>query len=164
MRDASDEEELTPEWLVKNTKLIHYLLRRRGITEDWYPEYEDKVQDILCNILRYIPKYDPTRATKAGYIDLLITAELGRDMGVNKVSNKGRHANQHLSIQDADMFLPTLEEDISTQVYAEQEYNKLTEVQQMEALGYTFKEIGAKVGLSPDYLRNSKGLSSRSKT
>jgi hypothetical protein len=52
---------------------------------------------------------------------------------------------------------------METELYAEREFYKLTEIQQMEALGYTFKEIGKVVGLSPDYIRNKKGLSTRSK-
>jgi hypothetical protein len=49
------------------------------------------------------------------------------------------------------------------QVYADREYEKLTEIQKMEAEGYTFKEIGKAVGLSPDYIRNKKGLATRVK-
>jgi hypothetical protein len=79
------------------------------------------------------------------------------------VSRAGRLNNQHISMQDAGGFLPLFEEDITEQIYAEQEFDKLTEVQQMEAQGYSFKEIGIKTGLSPDYLRNKKGLAARSK-
>jgi hypothetical protein len=155
-----DESPLTPEWLADNMKLIHFLLRKRGIRDDWYPEYEDKVQDILCRVLHNIPKYDSERSTKSRYIDLLITEELGYGM---TVSRAGRLNNQHISMQDAGGFLPLFEEDITEQIYAEQEFDKLTEVQQMEAQGYSFKEIGIKTGLSPDYLRNKKGLAARSK-
>ena len=153
-----DESPLTPEWLADNMKLIHFLLRKRGIRDDWYPEYEDKVQDILCRVLHNIPKYDSGRSTKSRYIDLLITEELGYGM---TVSRAGRLNNQHISMQDAGGFLPLFEEDITEQIYAEQEFYKLPETQQMLALGYTCKETAAMLGLSVDYIRNKRTVFQR---
>ena len=154
--NMKDDSPLTPEWLGDNMKLIHYLLRKRNITEDWYPDYEDKVQDIVCTILKNIPNYKPELASKSAYIALLVMQEVCRPLRGNiKLANS---VEQLEPWHDA-----TFEEDIATQIYAEKEFYKLTEVQQMEALGYTFREIGEVVGLSPDYIRNKKGLATRGK-
>lgn len=161
MRDK--DEPLTPQWLVDNMKIIHFLLSKRGIREDWYPEYEDKVQDIVCAILKDMHKYDKERASKTLYIDLLITKELGKYVKVWKIIERD---SDHFSLDTerlGDEFTDaqTVREDITNEIHAEREYNKLTRIQQMEVLGYSFKEIGAVVGLNPDYLRNKKGMSAR---
>lgn len=152
----NDSEELTPKWLGENMKLIHYLLKKRNICESWYPNYEDRVQDIFECILRNIPKYKPEVASKSTYIELLVRQELFRHVSANE-----RLAASAEQIEE--WHEPAFECSIDTQIYAEQEYDKLTEIQKMEAEGYTFKEIGKEVGLSPDYIRNKKGLATRGK-
>lgn len=153
-----DDSPLTAQWLADNTKLVHYLLLRRGIRQDWYPDYEDLVQDVFCVILQNVEKYDSTRAQKGPFLNLMITKTLGADVSA---SERGRKETTHVQIQDAENLLPPYLDDIEHTIYVEREFSKLTEVQQMEALGYTFKEIGEQVGLSPDYLRNKKGLATR---
>ena len=124
---------------------------------------EDKVQDIACAILKDMHKYDKERASKTLYIDLLITKELGKYVKVWKIIERD---SDHFSLDTerlGDEFTDaqTVREDITNEIHAEREYNKLTRIQQMEVLGYSFKEIGAVVGLNPDYLRNKQGMSAR---
>jgi DNA-directed RNA polymerase specialized sigma subunit len=151
-----DDSPLTAQWLGENMKLVHYLLKKRNICESWTPDYEDIVQNVVCTILKNLHKYKPEVASKSAYIGLLVMQEVCRPLSANtKLANS---AEQMLPWWDE-----VVERDMETELYAEREFYKLTEIQQMEALGYTFKEIGKVVGLSPDYIRNKKGLSTRSK-
>ena len=151
-----DDSPLTPEWLGENMKLVHHFLKKRGICESWTPDYEDIVQNVVYTILKNIPKYKPERASKSTYIRLLVMQEVCRPIKANIAL-----AN------DTEQLEPwheaTFECEMETHVYAQREFDKLTEVQKMEVLGYTFKEIGGAVGLSPDYIRNKKGLATRGK-
>jgi DNA-directed RNA polymerase specialized sigma subunit len=154
--NMKDNEPLTPEWVGENMKLIHYLLKKRNICDSWTPDYEDIVQNVVLTILKNIPKYKPEVASKSTYIELLVMQEVCRPLRANiKLANS---TEQLESWHDMEF-----ECEMETQIYAEREFNKLTEVQQMEALGYTFREIGEVVGLSPDYIRNKKGLATRGK-
>jgi hypothetical protein len=152
-----DNEPLTAEWLGENMKLVHYLLKKRGICESWTPDYSDIVQNVVLTILKNIPKYKPEVASKSVYIGLLVMQEVCRPAKANAKldSSMEQMENWHTA---------PIEYDIDAQIYAEREFYKLTEIQQMEALGYTFREIGEVVGLSPDYIRNKKGLATRGET
>jgi DNA-directed RNA polymerase specialized sigma24 family protein len=152
-----DNEPLTAEWLGENMKLVHYLLKKRGICESWTPDYEDIVQNVVLTILKNIPKYKPEAAAKSTYIELLVMQEVCRPI---KAAAKLDCTMEQLEPWHDAIF----ECDMEEQIYVEREFDKLTEVQQMEALGYTFREIGEVVGLSPDYIRNKKGLATRGKT
>ena len=151
-----DDTPLTAQWLGENMKLIHYLLKKRGICESWTPDYDDIVQNVVYTILKNIPKYKPEVASKSVYIKLLVMQEVCRPVKANIAL-----ANSTEQIEPWHDAL--VECDMATQLYAEREFYKLTEVQQMEVLGYTFREIGEVVGLSPDYIRNKKGLATRGK-
>jgi hypothetical protein len=149
-----DNEPLTAEWLGENMKLVHYLLKKRGICESWTPDYSDIVQNVVLTILKNIPKYKPEVASKSVYIGLLVMQEVCRPAKAN--------AKLDSSMEQIEAWhTAPIEYDIDAQIYAEREFYKLTEIQQMEALGYTFREIGEVVGLSPDYIRNKKGLATR---
>jgi DNA-directed RNA polymerase specialized sigma subunit len=152
-----DNEPLTAEWLGENMKLVHYLLKKRGICESWTPDYDDIVQNVVLTVLKNIPKYKPEVASKSVYIGLLVMQEVCRPAKANAKldSSMEQMENWHTA---------PIEYDIDAQIYAEREFYKLTEIQQMEALGYTFREIGEVVGLSPDYIRNKKGLATRGET
>ena len=152
-----DDTPLTAQWLGENMKLIHYLLKKRGICESWTPDYDDIVQNVVYTILKNIPKYKPEVASKSVYIKLLVMQEVCRPVKANIAL-----ANSTEQIEPWHDAL--VECDMATQLHAEREFYKLTEVQQMEVLGYTFREIGEVVGLSPDYIRNKKGLATRGKT
>ena len=151
-----DNEPLTPEWLGNNMKLIHYLLKKRNICESWTPDYEDIVQNVVLTIIKNIPKYNPEMATKSVYINLLVMQEVCRPIKAN--------AKLDCTMEQIEPWHnPSTQYDMEDKIYAEREFYKLTEVQQMEALGYSFREIGEVVGLSPDYIRNKKGLATRGK-
>jgi DNA-directed RNA polymerase specialized sigma subunit len=151
-----DDSPLTPEWVGENMKLIHFLLKKWKICASWTPDYEDIVQNVVYTILKNIPNYKPEVASKSAYIGILVMQEVCRPIKANiKLANSAEQMEPWHDVP--------FECDMESQVYAEVEFNKLTEVQQMEALGYTFKEIGAVVGLSPDYIRNKKGLATRGK-
>ena len=150
-----DNEPLTAEWLGNNMKLIHYLLKKWNICEAWTPDYEDIVQNVVLTVLKNIPKYNPELASKSVYIKLLVMQEVCRPIKANiKLTNSAE--SMEVWRHDAPF-----EEAYEDKIYAEREFYKLTEVQQMEALGYSFREIGEVVGLSPDYIRNKKGLATR---
>jgi hypothetical protein len=151
-----DNEPLTAEWLGENMKLVHYLLNKRGICEGRTPDYDDIVQNVVLTILKNIPKYKPEVASKSVYIGLLVMQEVCRPAKANEKLD-----SKMLPLEDWSRNLLLIEYDIDVQIYAEREFYKLTEIQQMEVLGYTFREIGEVVGLSPDYIRNKKGLATR---
>ena len=151
-----DDSPLTAKWVGENMKLIHFLLKKKNICESWYPNYQDKVQDVLCAILLNVDNYDATRGSKSTYLERLIWWELCKPKKANE-----KLADSTEQLQDWHDI--TVECSAEEQIYAEQEFLKLNTVQQMEALGYTFKEIGKVVGLSPDYIRNKKGLATRGK-
>ena len=151
-----DDTPLTAQWVGENMKLIHYLLKKRGICESWTPNYEDIVQNVVYTILKNLHKFNPEAASKSTYVSLLVMQEVYRPLSANiKLANSAEQMEPWYDV--------SFECSMETEVYAEREFNKLTEVQQMEALGYTFKEIGEVVGLSPDYIRNKKGLATRGK-
>jgi hypothetical protein len=153
-----NEKALTAEWIAGNMKLIHYILKKRNICASWYPDYEDKVQDIVCTLLKNKDKYKPEVASVGAYVELLVRQELGRPLSAN--AKLAGSSEQLLPWHDSIL---TTECAVDMQVYADRGYEKLTEIQKMEAEGYTFKEIGKAVGLSPDYIRNKKGLATRVK-
>jgi hypothetical protein len=132
-------------------------MKDRGICESWTPDYDDIVQNVVLTVLKNIPKYKPEVASKSVYIGLLVMQEVCRPAKANAKldSSMEQMENWHTA---------PIEYDIDAQIYAEREFYKLTEIQQMEALGYTFREIGEVVGLSPDYIRNKKGLATRGET
>jgi hypothetical protein len=153
-----DNEPLTAEWLGENMKLVHYLLKKRGLCEGRTPNYNDTVQNVVLTILKNIPKYKPEVASKSVYIGLLVMQEVCRPAKANAKLDSSMEQMEEWQYETP------IEYDMEDKIYAEREFYKLTEIQQMEALGYTFREIGEVVGLSPDYIRNKKGLATRGET
>ena len=151
-----DNSPLTPKWIADNTDLIHYLLKQWNIVEFQTPDYEDRVQDIVLDALLTLDRYNPEKASKSTFIALLVSNNV-----LGKVAAKEKLFRNFISYDRKHDVGE--EEDMSTQILAQREYDKLTEIQQMQALGYTCKEISVVSGLSADYIRNKKGLSTRGK-
>ena len=149
-----DDSPLTPKWIADNTDLIHYLLKQWNIVEFETPDYEDRVQDIVLDALLTLDRYNPEKASKSTFIALLVSNNV-----LGKVAAKEKLFRNFISYDRKHDVGE--EEDMSTQIHAQREYDKLTEIQQMQALGYTCKEISVVSGLSADYIRNKKGLSTR---
>ena len=149
-----DDSPLTAQWLGENMKLVHYLLKKRGICESWTPDYDDIVQNVVYTILKNIPKYKPEVASKSVYIKLLVMQEVCRPVKANIAL-----ANSTEQIEPWHDAL--VECDMTTQLHAEREFYKLTEVQQMLTLGYRCKEIAEILELSPDYIRNKRTVFQR---
>jgi DNA-directed RNA polymerase specialized sigma24 family protein len=151
-----DDSPLTPKWIADNTDLIHYLLKQWNIVEFETPDYEDRVQDIVLDALLTLDRYNPEKASKSTFIALLVSNNV-----LGKVAAKEKLFRNFISYDRKHDVGE--EEDMSTQIHAQREYDKLTEIQQMQALGYTCKEISVVSGLSADYIRNTKGLATRGK-
>ena len=151
-----DDSPLTPKWIADNTDLIHYLLKQWNIVEFQTPDYEDRVQDIVLDALLTLDRYNPEKASKSTFIALLVSNNV-----LGKVAAKEKLFRNFISYDRKHDVGE--EEDMSTQIHAQREYDKLTEIQQMQALGYTCKEISVVSGLSADYIRNKKGLATRGK-
>ena len=151
------EQELTKETLGEDTKLVHFLLQRRGITEIWWKDYDDLVQDILCGILLGIHQFKPDRGTKSHFFNMKITQVLGAYVSESEAIKRKM---QHGSIDDMLVNIPSVEDNFDTALYAEEVFEGLTDVQRMEAFGYTFKEIQKELGGSEAVMRNHKGLAS----
>ena len=149
-----DDTPLTAQWVGENMKLIHYLLKKRGICESWTPNYEDIVQNVVYTILKNLHKFNPEAASKSTYVSLLVMQEVYRPLSANiKLANSAEQMEPWYDV--------SFECSMETEVYAEREFNKLTEVQQMFAFGYTCKETAAILELSVDYVRNKRTVFQR---
>lgn len=153
----NEHEVFNTDTLWEDIKIVHYLLSKRGIT-DWFDEYDDLVQDILLMTIDKAKYFDSSKGNKNTFLGIMINQVLSlRSLKTLRgVSGTGM---EEISTEDMGLWdIPLSSENIETKVYAEEVFSKLTEIQQMQACGYTFKEIAEETGLSADYIRNKLSL------
>jgi DNA-directed RNA polymerase specialized sigma24 family protein len=157
-----EQETFNPETLGEDIKLVHHILKKRGIT-DWFVEYEDLVQDILLMTLEKVQYYDPSRGSKNTFIGIMTNQVLSL-RSIKTIRGVSGTGQEEVSTEDINIWdIPLSSDNIENNVYVEEVFNSLTLIQQMEAMGYTFKEIEKETGEKARSMNAKKGLASRNR-
>jgi RNA polymerase sigma factor FliA len=61
---ANPSPEVREQLVLKSVPLVHYILRRLGITQEMGPDYEDMVHQGLLGLIEAVDRFDPTYGTR----------------------------------------------------------------------------------------------------
>lgn len=164
-REGLTEEELFEKW----EGIIHKCLHERCPSiHSWDPDGEDLYQECSIALLRCIRSYDPSTGFKFA---TLAYCAINRSISNWFLTNKYRTAEHHLKPLSIDLLMENKDgreyggasfEDKSAAIdilYLDDWLNSLTEKQrtivEMRMAGYTFSEIGERLGCSKQCVQSA---------